>query len=100
MINRCKIRKLSNLRIINVGYHATFFQQNWLAKAREAEATSQAPTVVILTQQAEASSTFTKQATAPGAPTQPPVTMSNQTPKSQGYCVTCTKLESNVLQNT
>ena len=82
--------KLSQLRKWNMGYHPTIFQQNWLAQAREAKATAQAPTVVILTQQAEMSFTFTQPATAPVAHTQPLITMSNQTQKSPGFCATCT----------
>ena len=73
-----------------MGYHPIFFQQNCLAQASEAEATSQAPMVVIPTQQAEASFTFMQLATVPAAPIQPSVTMSNQNQNSPGYCVTCT----------
>ena len=61
------------------------------------EATSQAPTfaqpaasVVIPTQQTDASITFIQPATVPAAPTQPSVTLSDQTQKSPGYCVICT----------
>ena len=59
-----------------------FFQQNWLAQAKEAEATSQAPTfaqlavpVVIPTQQTASYITFTQTATVTAAPTQPMITL-------------------------
>ena len=80
-----------------MGYHTAFFQQNWLPQAREAEASTQAPTfaqpavlVVIATQQTEASFTFTQPATVPAVPTQPSVPMSNQTQRPSGYCAICT----------
>ena len=46
--------------------------------------------MLIATQQAEASFTFTQPATVPVVPTQPLVTMSNQAQKSPRYCVICT----------
>ena len=73
-----------------MGYDPTFSQQNCLVQVREVEATSQVPMVVISTQQAEGSFTFMQSATVPSAPTQPLVTMPNQTQKSPGYCLTCT----------
>ena len=62
---RPNIDKLSMPRKINVGYHPEFMQKNWLTtvKAKEAEATKQAPTPA---QPAKASAT-----------------------KSQKYCVIC-----------
>ena len=66
------------------------------AQAREAEASSQVPIyaqpaapVVIPTQQVEASFTFTQPTTVTAEPTQPLVTMSDQTQFPE-YCVTCT----------
>ena len=94
MVTRCNIEKLSKPRKINVGYHPGLFQPNWLAKAKEAEATIQAPRfaqpsamVVIPTQQAEVSVTFIQPATVSAVPTQPAVTSPKQ---SSGYCATCT----------
>ena len=86
---RCNIDKLSKPRKINMGYHPTFSQQNWLSQTREAEVSSQAPIyaqppalAVILTQQP---------ATVSAVPTKPLVTMSDQIKKSYpGYCAKCT----------
>ena len=40
VVTRCNIDKLSKLGKINVGYDPTFFQQDWLAQVRKAEASS------------------------------------------------------------
>ena len=72
------------------GIPSHIFQYNWPTQAREAEATSQGPMVVIPTLQTEASFTFKQPATVPAVSTQPSVTMSDQTQNSPGYCVTCT----------
>ena len=90
VVTSCNINKLSKPRKINVGYDPAFFQQNWLAKVREAEAVSLAALVVIPTQQVEVSFTLMQPATVPDAPTQPSITMCNQTKKSIGYCAICT----------
>ena len=68
------------------GISSHIFHQNWLAQAREAEASTEASTfvqlaalVVIPTQQAKESFTFMQPATVPAGLIQPSVTMTNQT---------------------
>ena len=80
-----------------MGYHPGFLQWNWLAQDKEVEATSQGPAynqsatmVVIPTQQATASATFTQPATVPAVSAQPMVTLPDQSQKSSEYCVICT----------
>ena len=74
-----------------------FFGQNWLAQAKEVEATSQGPKITQLaalvvkpTQQTTASITFTQPATVPAAPPQSMVTLCDKSQKSP-YCTPAAK---------
>ena len=98
--NKCNIEKHSKLRKVNVGYYPPAFQQNWVrhtfpTQPKAAEATFQASSVP--SQQREALLTFLQAATVtataavPDVPN-PPVTISSQTQKMPGYCVTCMPL--------
>ena len=96
VVTRHNIENCQKPRNINVGCIPHFFLQNWLVQVMEAEASSQTLTfaqpvalVVIPTHQTEASFIFTRPATVPATPIQPLVTLSNQTQKTPGYCVTC-----------
>ena len=96
LATRCNIEKLSKPRKVNVGYHPGFQKQNWLAKAKEAETITQAPTftqqaamVVVPTQLAASSVTFIQPGIDSAASAQPTVTSLNQSQMSPWYCAIC-----------